>query len=179
MSTLAASSPVVPCKWKTIFNAWLHSLFVHNRTQCHSMEPFVDESQVSRQPQLVASPRPICYVAEQQRWVGSEIECLFEQYFCLEQYLNQFNAGSESDSQIWLEQNNFENVKSDMLSSTAAASSLFFKVILSPKRFQWIVQAPSISSWWPCKTVGYGSLILLFSWSEHIVVVVFPQFIEK
>lgn len=48
-----------------------------------------------------------------------------------------------------------------------------FKVILSPKRCQCIVQAPLIS-------VGYGSIILLlFSWSEHIVVACFSTLYRK
>lgn len=55
-----------------------------------------------------------------------------------------------------------------------------FKVILSPKRCQCIVQAPLISGWWACKTVGFGSIILLlFSWSEHIVVACFSTLYRK
>lgn len=95
MSTLAANVPVVPCKWKTIFNAWLHSLFVHNS----SVEPLVDESQVSLPAATAAGS--VTQVHLLRGWMREGLLqksiVLSEQYFGAE--LHQLIAVSESDSE--------------------------------------------------------------------------------
>lgn len=98
MSTLAANVPVVPCKWETIFNAWLHSLLT-TELRGHSVEPLVDESQVSLPAATAAGS--VIQVHLLRGWMRKGLLqksiVLSEQYFGAE--LHQSIAVSESDSE--------------------------------------------------------------------------------